>query len=309
MTTQQAPESTSTGFDFLVGSWDVSHRRFRDNAADEFRGTAAAWTHLGGAVSVEELSVPDRGFAGMALRIFDPETDAWSVYWISSGSGVIGDPVVGPVGPEGCRLVAVDDFEGAPLHSTYEWFGIERDLVHWRQQLSRDGQAWDLDWEITFRRTDAEPRRQDLSYLPKVTGDFDFLDGTFRLHNRRLKERLTGCDAWIEFEHTSHARTHLGGAVSIDENVMPGFYTGLTFRSYDVAADEWAIHWIDNRTRRSVSRCAAGSSTASASSTATTCTREPRCASASSGTPVRRSRRGHRPSPRTAARRGRPTGR
>ncbi len=201
MTTQQAPQTISTGFDFLVGSWDVSHRRFRDDTADEFRGTAAAWTYLDGAVSVEELSVPDRGFAGMALRIFDPETDAWSVHWISSGSGVIGDPVVGPVGPEGCRLVAVDDFEGAPLHSTYEWFGIERDLVHWRQQLSRDGQAWDLDWEMEFRRTDAEPRRQDLSYLPKVTGDFDFLDGTFRLHNRRLKERLTGCDEWIEFEH------------------------------------------------------------------------------------------------------------
>ena len=38
--------------------------------------------------------------------------------------------------------------------------------------------------------------------LPEGAGDFDFLIGQWRIHNRRLKERLVGADDWEEFEAT-----------------------------------------------------------------------------------------------------------
>jgi hypothetical protein len=87
-------------------------------------------------------------------------------------------------------------------------------------------------------------------HLPQVTSDFDFLTGSWLVRHRRLRKRLAGCTDWDEFENTFDARTQLGGLVSIDEGALPSPspYRGMTFRTYDVAAGEWALHWFDSRT-------------------------------------------------------------
>jgi hypothetical protein len=87
-------------------------------------------------------------------------------------------------------------------------------------------------------------------HLPKITSDFDFLTGHWLIRNRRLRERLAGCTDWDEFEHPFEARTHLNGLVSVDEGPvpLPSPHRGMTFRTYDVAADEWRLHWFDSRT-------------------------------------------------------------
>lgn len=80
-------------------------------------------------------------------------------------------------------------------------------------------------------------------HLAKPTSDFDFLVGTWLVRNRRLRERLTGCTDWEEFENSFVARSHVNGLVNVDEGALPG-YRGMTFRSYDVAAREWSLHWM-----------------------------------------------------------------
>ena len=89
-------------------------------------------------------------------------------------------------------------------------------------------------------------------HLPKVTSDFDFLTGSWLVHHRRLRARLAGCTDWDEFDNTFEARTQLGGLVSIDEGALPqpSAYRGMTFRTYDVAAGEWSLHWFDSRDLR-----------------------------------------------------------
>lgn len=39
--------------------------------------------------------------------------------------------------------------------------------------------------------------------------DFDFFIGTWSVAHRRLKERMVGCNEWIEFKGTSVARKML----------------------------------------------------------------------------------------------------
>ena len=41
--------------------------------------------------------------------------------------------------------------------------------------------------------------------------DFDFLFGRWRVHHRRLRERLAGCNEWQEFDGTSVAQPILNG--------------------------------------------------------------------------------------------------
>jgi hypothetical protein len=80
--------------------------------------------------------------------------------------------------------------------------------------------------------------------------DFDFLPGTWRVHHRRLKVRLTGSDEWEEFEGTSVAWPLLDGAGNIDDNVLElpgGTYRAISLRSYDPAAERWSIWWLDGR--------------------------------------------------------------
>jgi hypothetical protein len=79
--------------------------------------------------------------------------------------------------------------------------------------------------------------------------DFDFLVGRWTMTNRRLTRRHVGSDEWDVFPGTSRAWSHLGGIVSVDENVFPTQgWSGLTMRSLDLAAQRWSIWWINSRT-------------------------------------------------------------
>jgi hypothetical protein len=80
--------------------------------------------------------------------------------------------------------------------------------------------------------------------------DFDFLVGEWRVHHRRLKERLAGSREWVEFEGTCTMRKLMNGWGNVDDNVldMPsGSYRGVGLRSYDPKTAQWAIWWLDGR--------------------------------------------------------------
>jgi hypothetical protein len=84
--------------------------------------------------------------------------------------------------------------------------------------------------------------------LPDGRNDFDFLMGPWRVHNRRLRERLKGSKDWDEFEATNVARKLLGGLGNEDEyrtEYWPG-YIGMSFRFFDPKTRRWAIYWADN---------------------------------------------------------------
>jgi hypothetical protein len=80
--------------------------------------------------------------------------------------------------------------------------------------------------------------------------DFDFLLGNWKVHNRRLKQRLAGSREWEEFEATSNCASLLDGLGNQDEYrtpARPGF-VGMSLRFFDPASGKWSIYWIDNRT-------------------------------------------------------------
>lgn len=88
-------------FDFLVGAWDVANRRLRERHVgsddwDEFAGVSEARSFFDGAGSFDEMRCPSRGFSGSTVRLLDPATGLWSIYWMNSRRGVLElPPVVG----------------------------------------------------------------------------------------------------------------------------------------------------------------------------------------------------------------------
>jgi hypothetical protein len=79
--------------------------------------------------------------------------------------------------------------------------------------------------------------------------DFEFLIGTWVVHNRKLRDRLAGCDEWDEFESTCVARTILDGLGNIDEfrTDYHGGIVGMSLRLFDPVRRTWAIYWSDTR--------------------------------------------------------------
>ena len=81
--------------------------------------------------------------------------------------------------------------------------------------------------------------------------DFDFLVGRWRVHHRRLKERLAGSHEWIEFDGTSEMRTLMDGYGNVDDNVMnlpSGRYRAASLRSFEPKSATWSIWFLDGRT-------------------------------------------------------------
>lgn len=77
--------------------------------------------------------------------------------------------------------------------------------------------------------------------------DFDFLIGSWKIHHRRLKERLKGCTEWEEFEGTVEVRPILGGLGNMDELTMDrvsGRVEAVTVRLYNPVTREWSIYWV-----------------------------------------------------------------
>ncbi len=102
-------QSTAHGrhdFDFWVGTWRGANRKrvnplvLGDDEWIAFEGWCEARPILGGLGSTDEFSAPDfpgrPGFAGFSLRLFEPETELWRIWWASTlSTGEIDPPVIG----------------------------------------------------------------------------------------------------------------------------------------------------------------------------------------------------------------------
>lgn len=76
--------------------------------------------------------------------------------------------------------------------------------------------------------------------------DFDFIFGSWRVHNRKLRDNTDpACTEWIEFDATAHATPILGGLGHIDR-IRRDDFEGFTLRQFDPDARVWRIWWASS---------------------------------------------------------------
>jgi hypothetical protein len=147
------------GFDFLHGDWTVQHRLLKRRGAQsddwlEFLGTASCRGLMDGLCNVEEHQMPARRAQGVALRSFDIARRTWSIHWVSSADGLVGEPVYGRFENDEGRFYGVDLCDGRPVKVAFLWSDITPDGARWSQAFSYDeGQTWETNWVMRFART------------------------------------------------------------------------------------------------------------------------------------------------------------
>jgi hypothetical protein len=147
-------------FDFFIGDWSVHHRRLRrrlagDGQWDEFAGTTTVRKVLAGLGNFDEgpIALPGDPYVGATLRLFNPKSGLWSIYWMDSRNPGLDPPMTGRF-QEGRGLFQGDDtFEGRPIRVRFVWTPQDARSCRWEQAFSADqGASWETNWHMAFTR-------------------------------------------------------------------------------------------------------------------------------------------------------------
>jgi hypothetical protein len=145
-------------FDFLHGRWSVHHQRLSERGQgskdwQQFSGTAETRPLLDGVANIEEHCIEGVDVSGAALRIFDPSTGRWSIYWVSARRAVLEPPVVGSFDGAIGRFEAEDLDGDRSVRVQFLWDRTDLDEPRWEQSFSYDeGGSWELNWTMQFDR-------------------------------------------------------------------------------------------------------------------------------------------------------------
>lgn len=150
----------TNNFDFLVGNWQTTQRKMVKplSGSDEWEttgGTMVNYALFDGAANVDEVDLPDFGFRGISLRLQDPVTHDWSIYWVNSRNGQLAlPPVVGHFDEHGVgEFFSEEEWEGKQIRVRYRWSEITATTAKWDQAFSTDGgETWETNWVSDFTR-------------------------------------------------------------------------------------------------------------------------------------------------------------
>lgn len=154
-----ASATSSTGdFDFLVGKWKMHHRRLNkrleggkdwtefdswDENSKILSGTADMDTYH----TTEMPGLEGKLFEGLTLRLFDPKTRLWSLYWVASNRGTLDPPMVGSFENDIGHFFAKDSYNGKNVIVVFRWDIRDKDHPVWSQAFSPDsGRTWEWNW-------------------------------------------------------------------------------------------------------------------------------------------------------------------
>jgi hypothetical protein len=146
--------SSQSDFDFLVGKWKLHNRRLKkrlENCTDwvEFESTVEMNKVLNGIGNIDTYrdTFGGKPFEGIALRLFNPKTKLWSIYWADSNVGVLDPPVVGSFENNVGHFFAKDTFNGKKIIVVFRWDVRDKDKPVWSQAFSPDnGKTWE--WNL-----------------------------------------------------------------------------------------------------------------------------------------------------------------
>ncbi|HEU0025493.1 MAG TPA: hypothetical protein VFQ25_00115 [Ktedonobacterales bacterium] len=147
-------------FDFFLGVWDSKQRRLTDwlkgcDTWREFTGVSVARKTLDGLGHMDEviLDTPTGRVVGLTVRVFDPQTRLWSIYWVDSRRGVLQAPMVGGFQNGRGEFYDRETFDGVNIFSRFIWTSSGPNTCHWEQAFSADGgRTWETNWTADFTR-------------------------------------------------------------------------------------------------------------------------------------------------------------
>jgi hypothetical protein len=152
-------------FEPLIGSWNYHLKRrlhplTGSNTWVEFAGTDVCFKVWDGRANLDhaESDGPSGHIESLILRLYDPQTHQWRLYWANSKNPTVEAPQIGEFHDGHGEFYAQDTFHGKSILVRYDWSNMTG-TPHFEQAFSSDGgKTWEVNW-ITdrSRRTVGSP--------------------------------------------------------------------------------------------------------------------------------------------------------
>jgi hypothetical protein len=141
-------------FDFELGSWNIHLRRrlhplSGSNEWIRFDGTSVTRKVWDGRAQLEEFETDGAGghIEGLTLRLYNPQTHQWSLYWANSKDGTVVAPQVGEFKEGVGEFYGWDTLNGRPILIRFIWSKTSSSSPHFEQSFSADGgKTWEVNW-------------------------------------------------------------------------------------------------------------------------------------------------------------------
>jgi hypothetical protein len=157
-------------FDFEIGTWKI-HLKKLDHPLTgshnwaEFDGTSVTRRMWDGGANIEEFVTdgPSGHVEGLTLRLYNPQSHQWAIFWASRRDGILGiPPMTGEFKDGRGEFYDQEVFEGKMIYVRYVWSNMTANSAHFEQSFSTDGgKTWEPNW-ITDQ-TRVKPQTADAS--------------------------------------------------------------------------------------------------------------------------------------------------
>ncbi len=154
-----APQTTTQrdgqhDFDSLIGSWKFHLKRrvnplTGSNTWVEFEGTGVCYKIWDGRAQLDtvELDSPNGHIEGLTVRLYNPQSHQWRLYWANSKVAVMDPPQVGEFKNAVGDFFAQDTINGRTILVRFEWSRMDTNSPHFEQSFSDDGgKTWEVNW-------------------------------------------------------------------------------------------------------------------------------------------------------------------
>jgi hypothetical protein len=148
---QPSATSSQHDFDYLVGNWKLRNRKLKSRLSNSnewitFESRVEMHQILNGVGNIDKYTELANGkpYEGVALRLFNPRTKLWSIYWADSNLGALDPPVVGSFENKVGHFFGRDTFKGQSIIVVFRWDVRNPSLPIWSQAFSTDnGKTWE----------------------------------------------------------------------------------------------------------------------------------------------------------------------
>lgn len=150
--------SSRTDFDFLLGRWKIKNRRLKaplsgNDAWDEFEADQECHAILLGLgdFDIFRAELGGEPFEGLTVRLFDPKTRLWTIYWADSVAGKLDGGKVGSFDGDIGEFFSREIMDGKDVVVRFNWDKRNPRSPVWRQAFSADnGRTWEWNWHAVF---------------------------------------------------------------------------------------------------------------------------------------------------------------
>ncbi len=151
-------------FDPLLGRWKYHLKRRLNpltgsNTWVELDGTGVCFKIWDGRAELDTIEVegPTGHIEGLTLRMYNPQSHQWRLYWANSKNGVMDPPQIGEFKNGRGEFFAQDTINGKSIFIRFVWTDMTTNSPHFEQSFSNDGgKTWEVNWITDQTRVNDE---------------------------------------------------------------------------------------------------------------------------------------------------------